>query len=472
MRLNIFPMKNKSGLTKIIIIALFLLGIFIKLYYINYTETWERQHDVISFGADEGHAAYIEYILNNKSLPDFDPREKWGFFQPPLHHIISAFVMDVSMKAGLDIKRCQENTQIPTLIYMILLSVMSLYIFAKLRGLHKDKIFSDGCLVMLAIVALHPMFIIMSGSINNDALQLVMSLFALIVAAKWYEKPDILRTVFLAVIIGLSMLAKLTGGLVAVPIAIIMAIKVFGFDGGIRTDKHTKVRLSDRLRFFFRKYFGKMLIFAAIVFPLGLSFSIRNKLKWDVPFNYIPPVGENFPESVTMKNRLLDIGTDSVYTKMIARGDAFDEYNVFLALIKTSLFGEYSFSDVSRWMNPLTIILFVSAVLVIVFALFATFKVAFSKKIKLALVWKVLLLFTYVTYLAAYFYFALSSSNFSAQDFRYAGICIVCEGIFAGVYVDSIKDKRALMIIKVVAITFAASSFLTYALLGFKAGLN
>ena len=144
MRLNIFPMKNKSGLTKIIIIALFLLGIFIKLYYINYTETWERQHDVISFGADEGHAAYIEYILNNKSLPDFDPREKWGFFQPPLHHIISAFVMDVSMKAGLDIKRCQENTQIPTLIYMILLSVMSLYIFAKLRGLHKDKIFSDG----------------------------------------------------------------------------------------------------------------------------------------------------------------------------------------------------------------------------------------------------------------------------------------------------------------------------------------
>ena len=89
----------------------------------------------------------------------------------------------------------------------------------------------------------------------------------------------------------------------------------------------------------------KMLIFAAIVFPLGLSFSIRNKLKWDVPFNYIPPVGENFPESVTMKNRLLDIGTDSVYTKMIARGDAFDEYNVFLALIKTSLFGEYSFSD-------------------------------------------------------------------------------------------------------------------------------
>lgn len=470
--MNIFQMKNKSGLTKIIIIALLLLGIGIKLYYINYTETWERQHDVISFGADEGHAAYIEYILNNKSLPDFDPREKWGFFQPPLHHIISAFVMDISMKAGLDIKRCQENTQIPTCIYMIMLSLMSIYIFAKTRGLHKDKILSNGCLVMLAIVALHPMFIIMSGSINNDALQLVMSLFALIVAAKWYEKPSILRTVFLAVIIGLSMLAKLTGGLVAVPIAIVMLTKVFGFDGGIRADKNTKVRINDRLRFFFRKYFAKMLIFAAVVFPLGLSFSIRNKLKWDVPINYIPPVGENFPESITMKNRLLDIATDSVYTKMVARGDGFDEYNVFLALIKTSLFGEYNFSDVSRWMKPLSLVLFVSAILVILFALYATLQVAFSKKIKLPIVWKVLLIGTYVTYLAAYFYFALSSSNFSAQDFRYAGICIVCEGIFAGIYADSIKNKRALMLIKVVAITFALSSFLTYALLGFKAGLN
>ena len=126
----------------------------------------------------------------------------------------------------------------------------------------------------------------------------------------------------------------------------------------------------------------------------------------------------------------------------------------------------------SRWVKALSLVLFVSAVLVILFALYATLQVAFSKKIKLPIVWKVLLIGTYVTYLAAYFYFALSSSNFSAQDFRYAGICIVCEGIFAGIYADSIKNKRALMLIKVVAITFALSSFLTYALLGFKAGLN
>ena len=38
-------------------------GVLIRLTYIAYTPVWCRQHDVIDFGAGEGHAAYIEYIL-------------------------------------------------------------------------------------------------------------------------------------------------------------------------------------------------------------------------------------------------------------------------------------------------------------------------------------------------------------------------------------------------------------------------
>lgn len=466
---------NNIKIRKLLIIGLILAGIFIKIYYVNYTETWVRQHDVISFGADEGHAAYIEYILKNKALPDFDPREKWGFFQPPLHHIISAGVMDLSEKMGLSEKTCQENTQIPTCIYMISLTLMSMYIYAKTKGLHKitahnikNSIFTEGNIVMLSIISMHPLFILLSGSINNDALALVLSLIAMLVAAAWYEKPSFFKTILLAFVIGMAMLAKLTGGLVAVPIGILMIIKFFGYDGGIRSDGHAKIGLPDRLRYFFSKFFAKAAVFAVIVFPLGLSFSIRNKLKWNVPINYIPPVGEVFPDAITISNRLLDINTDSVYTKMIQRGDGFDEYNLPLALIKTSLFGEYSFADVSRWMKPLTLVLFVSALILIIFSVVSTLFVVFSKRSKMSLKWKILLVGTYVTYLAAYLYFALSSDNFSAQDFRYAGICIICEGIFAGLYVDSFKNKKISNAVCILALVFAASSFLTYALLGVK----
>lgn len=460
---------KSSKFRAFIVIGLILAGIFIKAYYISYTETWERQHDVISFGADEGHAAYIEYIFNNKKLPDFDPREKWGFFQPPLHHIISAEVMGIAKGLGSDEHRMQESTQIPTCIYMIALIFMALYIYMRAKGCvklsstsNKRNLYSEGAIAMLSIVALHPMFILLSGSINNDALALFLSLLAIIVAAAWYEKVTYFRTILLAVVIGLAMNAKLTGGLVAVPIGYLMLVKFFGFDGTSRGSGFSH-RVSH-----FKKYIPKIVAFALVVFPLGLGFSIRNKIKWGVPINYIPPVGEVFPDGITLRNRLLDLYTDSVYTKMIKRGDAFDEYNVPLALVKTSLFGEYSFADVSRWMKPLSIIVFISAILLIVIGIIAIFSVARGNNCKVPYKWKVLILGTYITYLLAYLYFALSSDNFSAQDFRYSAICIVCQGIMTGLFVDSVKNKKLVNLITVIALIFAASSFLMYALLGFK----
>ena len=60
----------------LIVYAVMIAGILIKTVYIFYTAVYTRQHDVIDFGAAEGHGAYIEYILLNKSLPKGDPREK------------------------------------------------------------------------------------------------------------------------------------------------------------------------------------------------------------------------------------------------------------------------------------------------------------------------------------------------------------------------------------------------------------
>ena len=467
-------MNNKKTLI-FFIVCLLVAGVFIKCYYIDYTETWVRQHDVIGFGAEEGHAAYIEYILVNRHLPDFDPTTKWAFFQPPLHHIISAVVLGALYKSGVNEGVAQEITQVPTCIYMILLILVSFYMFLKAKGVvrinasnMKGKLITEGGVCFLAIVGLHPLFTLLSGSINNDALALILSLVALVIGYLWYEKPSIFRTVLLALTIGLAMVSKLTGGLVAVPIAMLMIIKFFGFDGGITSDGHAKVKLIDRITFFFSKYFAKAIVFAAIVFPLGLSFSIYNSLKWGMPFNYIPAVGENFPESVTMTKRLFDVSTGKVYTYLTTRGDAFDEYNVILAIIKTSLFGEYSFEEVSRWMKPLSIILFASGVILMGVALFATLYMLFSKKSKLSSQWKIILAGTYFTYLAAYLYFALSSNNFSAQDFRYAAICIVCEGIFIALFVDTVKNKKIKNAVMLTSLVFAASAFFTYALLGLK----
>ena len=56
-------------------------GMFLKLAYVMYTPVWCRQHDVIDFGAGEGHAAYMEYILvSEKPCPSvYCPKKYFGW---------------------------------------------------------------------------------------------------------------------------------------------------------------------------------------------------------------------------------------------------------------------------------------------------------------------------------------------------------------------------------------------------------
>ncbi|MBQ7565115.1 MAG: hypothetical protein IJT16_14145, partial [Lachnospiraceae bacterium] len=140
------------------------LGILLKVFYVLYTAVWTRQHDVIDFGVGEGHAGYIEYIYFNNSLPQGDPREKWAFFQPPLHHIISALWMKVCNRFGLVYRQLQENIQGLTLFYTAGTTLLSYEICKEL------KVEGDGLKAAMLLISFHPVFVLMSGSINNDAL--------------------------------------------------------------------------------------------------------------------------------------------------------------------------------------------------------------------------------------------------------------------------------------------------------------
>lgn len=445
---------NKKNKFLILLIGVFLAGFLIKAYYVSYTETWMRQHDVISFGAEEGHAAYIEYILNNKSLPDFDPREKWAFFQPPLHHIICAASMAVSMAAGFSQRNVQENVQLLTLLYMCLTMLISYGICKKLSLSKRSTIIS------MAIIAMHPIFILLSGSINNDALSLVLAILAIYLAIVWYEKPSLINTVLLALTIGLSMMAKLTGALVAPGIGILMLMKIF-------EEKKVFKGIKD--------YFVRLVIFAVIVVPTGLWWSVRNVIKWHMPVNYIPPVGEQFPDEVTLIDRLFDMTISSPYVSLINNGDAYDEHNVFYALVKTSLFGEYNYNEYSRVLVIFAWILLVVSVVLALFALYATVKVL-ENYVKIMTSDEnttedgryVVLAITYIAYLFAYLSFALSYSNFSAQDFRYAAITIIIESIFLGKFIDMNESKWFFRIVTAFTAVFCMCSLIIYTVIGLR----
>ena len=436
--LILLAMRNR--LLKLPVIWVMAGGSFIKLCYILYTETWNRQHDVVAFGAGEGQAAYIEYILEHKRWPDFDPREIWGFFQPPLHHSIAAAWMWIQRKLEMSELRMQENIQVLTLCYMIIVMLLSYEICRELEL--KER----GTLIAMLIVSFHPMFIMLSGSINNDALALCLCMAAVYITLLWYKKPTFGKIILMALSIGLAMFTKLSSVLVAPAVGALMI--------------YSLIKNKNDLK----KYILQFVVFGVIVFPIGLYWSIRNLLRFNMPINYIPGVGEQL-EKTGIISRIFDIRIHSVYPSLISLGDGYDEYNTLVQLMKSSLFGEYNYGQVSSIINPFSIILFITAVVLALVSLYATIYMIFSKKSMMTLDRKLFLGLLYVGFTGGYLSFSLSSSNFSAEDFRYSALAIIIEAIFLGIWADESEDRTA-KIILILCVIFAAASFGVYFLLG------
>ncbi|HAG70028.1 MAG TPA: hypothetical protein DCL38_08645 [Lachnospiraceae bacterium] len=420
------------------------LGILLKLLYVLYTAIWTRQHDVVDFGTGEGHAGYIEYLYFNNSLPDGDPRDRWAFFQPPLHHIISAIWMKLCNRFRLSYRQLQENVQALTFFYVASSNVLSYFICREL------KLKGRGLAAAMTITAFHPVFVIMSGSINNDALSLFFMVLSLYLVILWYKRPSFLLIILLALSIGLSMMAKLSGGLIAPAVASLFLYRL------IKDRKDTL------------KYLLQYAVFGVIVFPLGLWWEVRNMLGFGMPLNYIPPVGEQL-EKTGLFSRLFDLRLISVYPSMIKNGDPFDEYNVFWAMLKTSLFDDENLSLEWRLIDPFAVVLFVSGLILLIICLYATFRVLSERgESSLAPEWKLLLGVFYVTMVAAYLSFALGSPNYSAQSFRYISATVILEAVFLGLFLGDGEDEgRPYGWVPILTYVFALSSAAVYVLLGF-----
>lgn len=138
-------------------ISLFLIGssFFLRLFYVCYTPITRRQHDVGRFGDENNHAGYITYLLEHHRLPDFDPRDHWQFYHPPLHHAISAVWLWLSENVfGIGNEVAQESLQTLTLFYA------TAVIITAYRILRHFRLEGSALYFPLAVIAFHPSFIL------------------------------------------------------------------------------------------------------------------------------------------------------------------------------------------------------------------------------------------------------------------------------------------------------------------------
>ena len=435
----------KKGINYYGFFFLFAIAFIIRSGYIIYTPTWIRQHDVIGFGAGFGQAGYIEYFYNNWKLIDFDPRDFWGFFQPPLHHILAAIWLKINVLAGFQYNHACENIQVLTLLYGY---VMTIYAYKILKEM---KVEGKALLAGTALVALHPCFILMSGSINNDMLCILLQVMAVYYFLRWYKNMDFQSIVLLALCVGGSMMAKLSGVLIAPAIAVVFLLQLW------------------KKKENFKRLFVQYIIFGIISIPIGVWSPLRNYFKFSVPLTYTPEVGEPVG-TFSLIQRIFDIRTSTPFTNMIVNGNSYDEYNVPLAMLKTSLVGEYNYASHVKVTSPFAWCLLVSGAILMLVTFFLTVYYLFSKHSVLESGVKIFLGVYYVTSMAFYVNLCFNIPNFSSQDFRYIAFLIVIEAIFLSIFFQDKKDGRIFFILKkltaICLITFCFSSTMVYLFLG------
>lgn len=430
------------------------LGFCLKLYYVLITSVYTRQHDVNTFGGDSGHAGYIEYLLFNHKLPDFDVRERWQFCHPPLHHSISAiwiYINENILLTGHDPAR--ESLQTLALFYSMCIIISAYKI---LRHFELD---GKALYIPLVIVSFHPAFILFSGSINNDPLSAALIMGAVVCTLKWYREQTLKNILKIALCVGLAMMTKISAATVAPPIALVFLI-VF-----VRNFKTGWKRL---LRQF--------ACFGIVCIPLGLWFGIRNYIKWGFPLTYVQEMDKNELQYIgdqSFTSRVTDFSLHqfaSPYEQWAWLDESgnlqgYNEYNPLTALMKNALFGEYinenSFEAVS-YINTVSTIFFWVNVAIAGFALVSMIVICF-KKCSAKPTEKLFLTGFYVMMMASFYKAAADYPFTCTMNFRYITPTVIVGVVFMGLTLKylgkcSKYESNIVTVLQCIAIIFSISS--------------
>ena len=407
-----YPM-DKSNM----ILTIFIIGTVLRISYTFYTSIYTRQHDVESVDSF-GHLSYIMTIYQNHKLPDSN---NWQFYQPPLHHIISALWLGYMNIWGIPTELALESLSVLTLIY----SVLTMIVIYKILKLFK---LSDKALTFAyMLIVLHPTFIILSGSVNNDMLGLFLQLLTILYILKWCISLQSTDIVLTAIFLAFSALTKISSLMLALPIGFIFLAKLL--------DKNRKIWTST--------LWGQYTTFAFISIPIALSHSIYSMIRFNQPLGYVPMPGD--------ETSPIFVGNHSFVDRFIKPfGNTFfhdifpnvgENYNLPEYIIKNSLFNEYSFGG----KEIIAIFLIFMNIILVIISLYAMIMVALSfrdgvkKNLQIPVISMYIL---WLTLMISHVTFNIKFPFACTMDFRYIVPTLLTGALFLGLFFDESKKHK------------------------------
>ena len=324
--------------------SILLLGALLRFYLVHITPYNVSKHDlgyVMGIDSDKtgaGHLGYIEYICRNRALPDFNPTTRWSFYNPPAHHLLAATVLNFFLALGIPEGQSWELLQYLPALYIMATAVGG-YLVLRRFGVKKA--------LGVAILSFHPSLSFLATSLNNDALALALTVWAVYFALRWYDEPRTRWIVGTALTVGAGMMTKLTVALVAPAIAILFLYRFF-------CDKTWIAHI---------KQFS---VFAAVCVPLGLFWPLRNMWLYDMPFNYVQKLPESIGQYIGNATLWERFGCPplSDFTRVVSEWDTkgtlgYPDRNLWSQTLRSALFDDNALAFRSARQETLAAILMV-----------------------------------------------------------------------------------------------------------------
>ena len=402
-------MKNKLTI-EVALFLIFLIGVLMQLNYMLITPYNYRQHDVFSYN-DAGHQGYAWTLYTTGKLPtqtDSNGYLDYQFYHPPFNALMQAMFMNVckpfmslfnaisgtSYYDITDKNSLFQTSEILSCFYMNVATYFAIRIAYKLKIDNKFKVM--GAL----FIALFPALMILAGQENNDPLCIMNCFIVIYYTICWWENRSYFNAIMIGLFGGLAMFAKLSGALILLPAIVAYIFSII--QAIIKKEK-------------FYHYFIQGAIIAVLVLPIGLWFHIYAKINFNQPFGFV--FGNLNHDLYTGDHnffeRFINIFDFNDMTTAVW-GNTFVNYNVPNFLIKSALFGEYSFicSDALAVLSLIFNYLFTYLSLILMVIYFIV-----SKKEHLEV--KIIAGTLVLSQLLAQLYFNIKMPYGCTMDFRY-----------------------------------------------------
>lgn len=173
--------------------AMIIFGLILRWAYLVSTNFQERAHDVAA------HISYIQHLSAQGTLPSI--ASGWAFFQPPLYYALMALVH----RMGGEGEATYLVMQLCSLLCSGVLLVAGAVLF--------QRVFPRGNLsvLLIALLAAWPALIIHSVRISNDPLLHCLSAVGLVLLLRWYDLRQRRDLYVVAILAGLAVLTKANG---------------------------------------------------------------------------------------------------------------------------------------------------------------------------------------------------------------------------------------------------------------------